>query len=177
MILRRAFKLTLPSPSNTWKKLPTKSRPLETSSTSLNGSIALNKTTLRLVCGVDVHHMPLAVTVLHQMFVSDRNENLNSNPQSAYFITHELCQVSSTLKGIFVYLDLSPPHQPLPNGSDSRLTLVSPATLYMSPTSTSSPWYGWICPPSVSLTTQSQSSQPRGKPHYSALAMGNHTRL
>ena len=38
--------------------------------------------------------MPLAVTVLHQMFVSDRNENLNSNPQSAYFITHELCQVS-----------------------------------------------------------------------------------
>ena len=109
MILRRAFKLTLPSPSNTWKKLPTKSRPLETSSTSLNGSIALNKTTLRLVCGVDVHHVPLAVTVLHQMFVSDRNENLNSNPQSAYFITHELCQVSSTLKGIFVYLDLSPP--------------------------------------------------------------------
>ena len=67
--------------------------------------------------------------------------------------------------------------QPLPNGSDSRLTLVSPATLYMLPTSTSSPRYEWICPLSVSLTTQSQSSQPRGKPHYSALAVGNHTRL
>ena len=69
------------------------------------------------------------------------------------------------------------PHQPLPNGSNSRLTLVSPATLYVSPTSTSSPWYEWICPLSVSLTTQSQSSQPRGKPHYSELAVGNHTRL
>ena len=89
--------------------MPTKSRPLETSLTSLNGSIPLNKTTLRLVCGVDVHHMSLAVTVQHQMFLSDRDENLNSNPQYAYFITHELCQVSSTLNGIFVYLDFSPP--------------------------------------------------------------------
>lgn len=61
--LRRAF------PRAEWDALTTTIDALETSLTSLNGSIALNKTTLTLVCGVDVHHMPLAVTVLHQMFV------------------------------------------------------------------------------------------------------------
>ena len=42
-------------------------------------------------------------------FVSNGDQDLNGNPQSAYFITHEVCQVSFTLKGIFVDLDLSPP--------------------------------------------------------------------
>ena len=42
-------------------------------------------------------------------FVSDGDQNLYSNPQSANFFTHEVYQVSSTLKGIFVGLDLSPP--------------------------------------------------------------------
>ena len=43
------------------------------------------------------------------IFVSDGDQNLNSNPQSAYVITHEVRQVSSGLKGIFVDLDLNSP--------------------------------------------------------------------
>lgn len=108
-------------------------------------------------------------------FVSDGDQNLNSNPQSTYVITHVVCQDS--LKGIFFDLDLSPPASTPVSPRRLRLTLVTPATLYMSLTSTSSPLYEWICPLSVSLTTQSKSSQPRGKPHYSTLGMGNHTRL
>ena len=137
--------------------------------------------------------MPLAMTAPHQMtcamavanrqvcrassvkFVSDGDQNLNSNPQSTYVITHVVCQ--DLLKGIFFDLDLSPPASTPASPRRLRLTLVTPATLYMSLTSTSSPLYEWICPLSVSLTTQSQSSQPRGKPHYSTLGMGNHTRL
>ena len=40
-------------------------------------------------------------------FVSNGDQNLNSNPQSTYVITHVVCQDS--LKGIFFDLDLSPP--------------------------------------------------------------------
>ena len=85
-------------------------------------------------------------------FVSDGDQNLNSNPQSTYVITHVICQDS--LKGIFFDLDLSPPASTPASPRRLRLTLVTPATLYMSLTSTSSPLYEWICPLSVSLTTQ-----------------------
>ena len=40
--------------------------------------------------------------------VSDVDQNSHSNPQPAYYITHDVCQVSSANKGIFVDLDLSP---------------------------------------------------------------------
>ena len=81
-------------------------------------------------------------------FVSDGDQNLNSNPQSTYVITHVVCQDS--LKGIFFDLDLSPPASTPASPKRLRLTLVTPATLYMSLTSTSSPLYEWICPLSVS---------------------------
>ena len=41
--------------------------------------------------------------------VSDVEQNLTSEPQSTYFVTHDVYQVSSSPKGIFVDLDLSPP--------------------------------------------------------------------
>ena len=68
-------------------------------------------------------------------------------------------------------------HHHLPNGSDSRLTRVVPATLYMPQTSTSSLQHKWTRLLFVSLITQRESSQPQGKLLYSALAVGNHTRL
>ena len=41
--------------------------------------------------------------------VSDVEQNLSSESQPSYFITHDVCQVSSSPKGLFVHLDLSPP--------------------------------------------------------------------
>ena len=40
--------------------------------------------------------------------VFDVDQNPHSDPQSAYFITNDACQVSSAPKGIFVDLDVSP---------------------------------------------------------------------
>ena len=57
--------------------------------------------------------------------VSDVDRNSHSNPQPAYYITHDVCQVSSALKGIFVDLDLSPPASSLSSTKRLRFQVDS----------------------------------------------------
>ena len=57
--------------------------------------------------------------------VSDVDRNSHSNPQPAYYITHDVCQVSSAPKGIFVDRDLNPPASSLSSTKRLRFQVNS----------------------------------------------------
>ena len=182
------------------------------------------ETTQTLVCGVDMHHMPLAMTAPHQMTCAMAVANTGTGSKFAGLLlcimplamtapNQMTCAMAvantgtgSKFAGLLLWnlylmwtrtwtAILSPPtsshmlyvkthsrasfstltsvpllpHQPLPNGSDWLWLLLQHYTCHWPQQALPCEW---ICPLSASLTTQSQSSQPRGKPHYSTLWHG-----
>ena len=134
MILRPAFKPTLLSLSNILKKQLTKSHPLKADQKGLlvplnvQSLLSFDKPPPKLAFGVDVHPTrracPASNDTCHACgkrghwqqvcrpssvkVVSDVEQDTHIDPhQPSYFITHDVCQVSSAPKGIFVDLDLS----------------------------------------------------------------------